>query len=165
MLNAEGIYMLFRLGRQNEQLWLHVDLAKASDAAGELEKGLDAFEDAHVCEADFLRMMLAMKRMDRMYKTHLDKFQLRVLAQCVDGLGDPEHGADDVVARVSQIPQLLQRDHGVVDPCLVACLDHRLDLDGVRAVDHLEHIVSVDETETRCGRLQVVDGLSHVTFR
>jgi hypothetical protein len=58
MLNAEGIYMLFRLGWQNEQLWLHVDLAEASDAAGELEECLDAFEDAHVCEADFLSMML-----------------------------------------------------------------------------------------------------------
>jgi uncharacterized protein YgiB involved in biofilm formation len=56
MLNAKGIYMLFRLGRQNKQLWLHVDLAEASDAAGELEQCLDAFEDAHVCEADFLEI-------------------------------------------------------------------------------------------------------------
>jgi len=36
-------------------VWLHVDLAEACDAAGELEQGLDAFEDTHVCETDFLQ--------------------------------------------------------------------------------------------------------------
>jgi hypothetical protein len=88
-----------------------------------------------------------------------------MLAQRVDGLGDPEHGADDVVTRVSQIPQLLQRDHRVIDSRLVACLDHDLHLDGVWTVNDLEHVVPVYETKTGGGRLQVVDGLSHVAFR
>jgi hypothetical protein len=35
-------------------LGLHVDFAKSCNAAGKLEEGLYAFEDAHMGEADFL---------------------------------------------------------------------------------------------------------------
>jgi hypothetical protein len=46
--------VLFWFRREREELRLHVDFAEARDAAGELEEGLHAFEDAHVCEADLL---------------------------------------------------------------------------------------------------------------
>jgi hypothetical protein len=38
-------------------LWLHVNLAETGNAAGELEECLNAFEDPHVSETDFLRMI------------------------------------------------------------------------------------------------------------
>ena len=43
-----------RPGGKGEELGLHVDLAQASNAAGELEECLYAFQDTHVCEADLL---------------------------------------------------------------------------------------------------------------
>lgn len=33
-----------------------------------------------------------------------DKFQLGMFGQCGDGLGDSEHGTDDIVSRVTQGP-------------------------------------------------------------
>jgi len=38
-------------------LWSHVYLAETRDAAGELDKCLNAFEDTHVSETDFLRIL------------------------------------------------------------------------------------------------------------
>lgn len=45
---------LCRTRFEREELGLHVDLAEAGDAAGELEERLHTFENVHVCEADFL---------------------------------------------------------------------------------------------------------------
>lgn len=53
MLNATQNLVSFR--GYYEELWLHVYFAKASNAAGQLEKGLYAFENAHVGKADFLQ--------------------------------------------------------------------------------------------------------------
>lgn len=95
----------------------------------------------------------------------LDELQLSVLTQCRNGLGDLEHGANNVVARVSQIPQLPQRVKRRIHVSLKTCLEHGLDLDGVWGVYDLEYIVSRHHTETGMCRLQVVDRLSHITFR
>jgi hypothetical protein len=96
--------------------------------------------------------------------THPDELELGVLAQRVDCLCDAEHGADDVMARVAQVPELAQRHHGVVDALLVAALYHGLHFDRMWAVDDFEDVVAVDEAEAGVGRLQVVDCLSHVAF-
>ena len=46
----------------------------------------------------------------------------------------------------------------------MARLDHRLDFNRMRAVHHLEYVIPIHEPESRVCALQVVDGLSHVTF-
>lgn len=61
-------------------MWFHVDLAKLCDATAQLEKTLDAFQDAHVRKSDLF-----------------NKLQFGVLRQCGNGLGDSKHGADNVV--------------------------------------------------------------------
>ena len=76
--------MLLRFRRHSEELWLHVNLAEPGDAAGQLEEGLDAFQNTHVREANLL-----------------DKLQLRMLAEGIDRFGDSEHCADDVVTGVA----------------------------------------------------------------
>jgi len=108
---------------------------------------LHAFEDAHVGEADFL-----------------DELQFGMLAQGIDCLGDLEHGADDVVARVSQVPEFVQRGQGFVDSLLVAALDHGLHLDRMRAIHDPEHVIAVEKSKAGVGTLQVVNRLSHIAF-
>lgn len=93
-----------------------------------------------------------------------DELELRVLAQRRDRLGDLEHGADDVVARVPQIPELLQGIQRALDVALVAGLQHGLHLDGVGRVHDLEDVVAAHEAEARVRALQVVDGLAHVAL-
>ena len=61
-------------------------------------------------------------------------------------------------------PELLQRLQRRVDVAPVTGLDHRLDLDRMRAVDDLEDVVAADETRTLVRALQIVDRLSHVPF-
>lgn len=134
-------------GFRLEFLWVHVDLTQARHAPAELEQRLHALEDLHVREADLA-----------------DELELGVLAERGDGLGDLEHGADDVVARVAEAPEVLERVQGAVDVALVAGLEHGLDLDGVRRVDDLENVVAADEAEAGVRALQVVDGLAHVAL-
>ena len=43
-------------------------------------------------------------------------------------------------------------------------LDHRLHFNRMRAVHHLKYVIPIHEPESRVCALQVVDGLSHVTF-
>lgn len=66
--------------RHLEELRLHIQLAELRYAARKLQICLHAFQYSHVREADLS-----------------NEFQLRVLRQCWNGLGDLEHGADDVV--------------------------------------------------------------------
>ena len=46
----------------------------------------------------------------------------------------------------------------------MARLDHRLHFNRMRAVHHLKYVIPIHEPESRVCALQVVDGLSHVTF-
>lgn len=94
----------------------------------------------------------------------LDKLQLRVLAQRRDRLGHLEHGADDIMARVPQVPQLPQPVQRRVHVALVARLQHRLHLDRVRAIHHFEHVIAAHEPESGMCGLQVVDRLPHVAL-
>ena len=91
-----------------------------------------------------------------------NKLQPRMLAQPVHALGHAEHGADDVVARVAQVPQLVQRLQRGVDLGLPARPDHRLHLDRVRRVHDAEDVVPAHEPEPGPRRLEVVDRLAHV---
>jgi hypothetical protein len=73
--------------RQRKLLRVHVDLAQPRDAARQLQESLHALEDAHVGEANLFY-----------------EFELGVLGQRGDGFCDFEHGRDDVVARVAEVP-------------------------------------------------------------
>lgn len=63
-----------------ELLGLHVNFTQLGETATQLEECLNAFQDAHVGESDFL-----------------DELEFRMFRQCGDGFGHSEHGADDVV--------------------------------------------------------------------
>lgn len=93
-----------------------------------------------------------------------DELELGMFAERRDRLGDLKHGADDIVARIAQIPEILQRIQGALDIALVAGLQHGLDLDGMRGIDDLEDVVAADEAEAGVRALQVVDGLAHVAL-
>ena len=54
--------------RHDKELWFHVYFAEAGDAAGELEEGLYALENAHMREADFLERKLKHQHME--WKRH-----------------------------------------------------------------------------------------------
>lgn len=70
-----------------ELLGIHVDLAESSDTSRELQKGLDTLQDPHVRETNLF-----------------DEVKLCMLGQRRNRLGNLEHGRDDVVARVAQVP-------------------------------------------------------------
>ncbi|KAI7091873.1 hypothetical protein KC356_g287 [Hortaea werneckii] len=89
---------------------------------------------------------------------------LTVLGERGKSLGNFEHGADDVVS-TNSIPKLLQAIQSLIDLLLLTALDHSLDFDRVRAVDHAEDIVATDEAKSSESRLQVVDRLPHVSLR
>lgn len=73
---------------KHEKARLHVDSAELCNTARELEVCLHTFEDSHVGEADFS-----------------DELEFGVLGENGNGLCDFEHGADDVVARVTRVPK------------------------------------------------------------
>lgn len=94
----------------------------------------------------------------------LDKLQLGVLAQRRNRLGDLEHGTNNIMTRVPQVPQLPEAIQRCVHVPLVARLEHGLHLDRVRTIHHLEHVIPRHEPEARVRRLQVVDRLPHVSL-
>ena len=53
----------------------------------------------------------------------------------------------------------------VVEAAFVAVLEHVLDEEGVGLVAHFEHVLSFDQAEPLFRRLQVVQGLPHVTLQ
>lgn len=94
----------------------------------------------------------------------LDKLELGVLAQRRNRLCDLEHGADNIVTRIPQVPQLPQPVQSRIDITLVAGLEHRLHLDRVRAIHHFKDILPAHEAEAGVCRLQVVNRLPHVSL-
>lgn len=83
-----NIKLLFRSSLGGfEELGFHVDLAEFRDASAQLQQGLHAVENAHVCEPNLS-----------------DKFQLRMLREGRNGLRDSEHSANNVVGGISQCP-------------------------------------------------------------
>ena len=127
--------------------WIHIELAQSCHTAAQLEQRLYTLQDLHMREANLL-----------------DKLELGMFAQRWNGFSDPEHGTDDIMAGVSQLPEFPQRVQGRVYVSLIACLQHGLHLNGVRRINHFEDIVARDEAETGKSGLQVVDGLTHITL-
>lgn len=70
-----------------EQLGLHVNLAEFRDTTTELQQRLHSIQDTHVRKSNLL-----------------DELQLGMLRERGNGLGNPEHGANDVVRGISQRP-------------------------------------------------------------
>lgn len=70
-----------------EQLRLHIDLTELGHAATQLQQRLYAIQDAHVRKSNLL-----------------DELEFRMLGQCRNRLCHPEHGTDDIVRRVSEVP-------------------------------------------------------------
>ena len=87
-----------------------------------------------------------------------------MLTQSVHALGHAEHGADDIMARVPQIPQIIQRFQRGVDFAFPTRLDHRLHFDGVRRVHDAEDVVPAHEPEPGPRGLEVIDRLTHVAL-
>lgn len=130
-----------------QQSRLHIHFAQFRNAPAQLHQSLHALEHAHMGEANLL-----------------DELEAGVLAEAVHGFGDAEHGADDIVAAVAERPELLQALERAFDPAFPTCFEHRLHLDRMRAVHHPEHVLAAHQPEARCGALQIVDCLSHVSL-
>lgn len=133
--------------RRYKQPGLHIDLTQLGHTTTQLQQGLHALQDPHMRKANLA-----------------DKLQAGMFTERRDGLGDAEHGTDDIVAGIAQSPQVVQGVQGGVDFPLPAGLDHGLHLDRVGRVHDAEDVVAAHEAEAGPGRLQVVDGLAHVAL-
>jgi hypothetical protein len=83
---------------KHKQTRLHVDSAELCNTARELEVGLYALQDSHVCKANLS-----------------DEFEFGVLRENGNSLCDLEHGADNVVARVARVPMVAKSVYCVLD--------------------------------------------------
>lgn len=137
----------YSLLRNHKLLRIHIQPTQPRHAPAQLQQRLHALQDLHMRKPNLL-----------------DKLELSMLAQRRDRLGDLEHGRNDIMTGIPKIPQLPQAVQRRINITLVARLEHRLHLDRVRAIHHLEYIISAHEPEARVRRLQVIDRLPHVTF-
>ena len=80
-------------------------------------------------------------------------------------LYDPEYSHHDVDRAIALVPKLVELVHRAVNVALEARSNHGLDDNGVGLVADFEYVVPRYESEPGPGRLQVVDGLTHITFR
>lgn len=80
-------------------------------------------------------------------------------------LDHTEDGHYDIYGAVALIPQIPQTVQRIIYLLRLALLHHLLDDNGMGLIANFEDVVWRDEVEPRIGRLQIVDGLSHVTFR
>jgi hypothetical protein len=80
-------------------------------------------------------------------------------------LDHTEDGHYDIYSAVPLIPQIPQTVQRVIYLLRLALLHHLLDHNGMGLIANFEDVVWRDKVEPRICRLQIIDGLSHVTFR
>lgn len=97
-------------------------------------------------------------------RCNLNELQFCVLRHLIRRLHDPEDRHHDVHCAIPLVPQFLEFLHGNVNVAPLASLQYILNDDWVRLVANFEHVLRRDKPEPRPGRLEVVDGLPHVSF-
>ena len=112
-------------------------------------------------------------------RIHLDVFQLGILWQStpvsnhsnrssanilVERFDDAKQRDDDIDRRITRVPQLVQLLHGRLNLPLLAESHQILHDDWVWLVAHFEHVFTAHKPESGMGRLEVIDGLSHIPF-
>jgi hypothetical protein len=96
--------------------------------------------------------------------THPDELQFGILWQVVHPFDDPKHRSHDIDRAVAITPELVDTGQRLVYVALLTELDHSSDLQWVRLITDLEDIVLGHKAETGPRRLEIVDGLSHVSL-
>ena len=82
----------------------------------------------------------------------------------IKGFNDPKNGDNNINGAVSLSPKVVQFVDCSIDIAFETSTYRSLNDDRVGLVTDFEYVIARNEAKSRVGRLQVVDGLPHVTF-